>query len=473
MKDETDIIVDNQEHIITDEPEQRSDPYFGSTYEIVSKVAYLIGVPKNKFEEENTTLKLHVFEKINIDKNARIIRDLCMLRTAVERNFKNIADAMKFDYKTIMSLSDFVPVDAFKRLHDEGIFFSLHKLSGDALYQLIIEINKFINNRINNCKNLFPIWLSWEYIKDLFIMPNGTNEAGTKQAAEKYYTNRSLYPYGVYINWRPKDYGNILFNDKKFVTLLYKWNGDEFNDMSKVTDVSGYIKGTVYEYIQSSRKVVIVVDCENSDPYKLCATLRGLDYSITQKISSVILFDDVNAASTWRILEQFTSIPVEHVMTKRVKEDKSLVDIMLTARACQEHYQNNVDAFIIVSSDSDYWGLISSLPMAKFFVMIERDNCGPDLKNALVSRGINYCYIDDFYSGNIDDIKQSALFGTMRKYIDDNVHLNIREMFAEAIRSTRIEMSEDEEYRFFNKYVRTINMRIDQDGNVIIEFRNK
>ena len=40
----------------------------------------------------------------------------------------------------------------------------------------------------------------------------------------------------------------------------------------------------------SSEKVVVVVDCENSDPYKLCATLKNLDYQYTQKIASIILF---------------------------------------------------------------------------------------------------------------------------------------------------------------------------------------
>ena len=44
-------------------------------------------------------------------------------------------------------------------------------------------------------------------------------------------------------------------------------------------------------------------------------------------------------------------------MIERIKQNKSLVDIKLTARACQEHYQKQVDSFVIVSSDSDYWGL--------------------------------------------------------------------------------------------------------------------
>ena len=87
----------------------------------------------------------------------------------------------------------------------------------------------------------------------------------------------SYYPYQMYINWSPADEGNILFNDKKFVTLLYQWNHDEFTDLSKVSDVSALTKHNIYDFIEMSEKTVFVVDCENSDPYRLCATLRNLD----------------------------------------------------------------------------------------------------------------------------------------------------------------------------------------------------
>lgn len=80
-------------------------------------------------------------------------------------------------------------------------------------------------------------------------------------------------------------------------------------------------------------------------------------------------------------------------------------------------YKNDVDSFVIVSSDSDYWGLISSLPDAHFLVMIEREKCGPDMKEALADSGIFYCYLDDFYSGNSEDIKKNALFKEMYRWM--------------------------------------------------------
>ena len=375
--------------------------YKDSTYELVSKVAYLIGVPLRIFQNEHEPPKIEIYDRLEQDKNARIIRNLCIIRTAIERNYRKINDIMRM----------------------------------------------------------------------LFIMPNGLTEDGTKDAADIYYASLSYYPYQMYINWVPMDEGNVLYNDKKFATLLYQWHCDAFTEYSKVSDAGAFVKNNIYDFIDDSEKTVLVVDCENSDPYKLCATLKNLDYEVMQKITAIILFDDVHTATAWRILENYTRIPVEHIMIERIKQNKSLVDIKLTARACQEHYQKQVDSFVIVSSDSDYWGLISSLPDARFLVMIEREKCGPDMKAALAESGIFYCYLDDFYSGNSEDIKKNALFKEMYRWIDNSVHLNVNDMFDAALRNTRIEMSPAERRQFYEKHIRHMTLTIDENGNVSIELK--
>lgn len=50
--------------------------------------------------------------------------------------------------------------------------------------------------------------------------------------------------------------------------------------------------------------------------------------------------------------------------------------------------------------------------------MIEREKCGPDMKEALADSGIFYCYLDDFYSGNSEDIKKNALFKEMYRWME-------------------------------------------------------
>lgn len=455
----------------TDYPVPEKIQYKDSTYEIVSKIAYLIGVPLRIFENEHEAPQLEVYQRLENDKNARIIRNLCIIRTEIERNFRKINDKMRMEYKTILSLPEYVSAASINSLTADGISFI--KKSSTQLSGHIVEINRIISDRINNCKGLFPLWLNWNYVKDLFIMPNGLSEKDTKDAAAVYYESLSFYPYQMYINWHPYEAGNILYNDKKFVTLLYEWNNDEFTEYSKVSDAGSYVKGNIYDYIADSEQVVVVVDCENSDPYKLSATLRRLNREYLEKIKTIILFDDVHTASAWNILEKFTSIPVEHITIERIKQNKSLVDIKLTARACQEHYENKIDSFIIVSSDSDYWGLISSLPKARFLVMIEREKCGPDMKVALTDSGIFYCYLDDFYTGDSEELKMSALFREMRLYMEQAVKLNVNTMLDDALRVTRITMSPSERKQFYDKHIKSLQLVISETGDVSLEIKVK
>jgi|GEM_PF-4920088 len=97
--------------------------YRDSTYSIVSKVAYLIGVPKRIFENQHEPPQLEIFQQLENDKNARIIRHLCIIRTAIERNFKYINDKMRTEYKTILSLPQFVPADSISQLSADNVNF--------------------------------------------------------------------------------------------------------------------------------------------------------------------------------------------------------------------------------------------------------------------------------------------------------------------------------------------------------------
>ena len=97
--------------------------YKDSTYEIVSKVAYLIGVPKRIFDNEHEAPKLDIYDRLEADKTARIIRHLCIIRTAIERNFKYINDRMRFEYSSIINMPEYVPQESLNQLSADGINF--------------------------------------------------------------------------------------------------------------------------------------------------------------------------------------------------------------------------------------------------------------------------------------------------------------------------------------------------------------
>ena len=156
-------------------------------------------------------------------------------------------------------------------------------------------------------------------------------------------------------------------------------------------------------------------------------------------------------------------------MIERLKDNKSLVDIRLTTGTCREFFQNHVDSFILVSSDSDYWGLISAMPEVRFFVMVESIKCGPDIKNALIDAGISYCYIDDFCTGNSNEIKVAAVLSEVRQSLDQAFHVNIQEILENAYRTTRADMTTAEKNQFYDRYIKNMRIVIAENGEATIE----
>lgn len=439
------------------------------TYTIVSTVAFLLGVPERIFQNEYTPPRYEIYKKLEVNKPARIIRNLCILRTKIQQNFKKINHAMKYEYRTMLTMPELIPYKAIEELSKDGI--DIQTKRSYQLADYIVDINRNISDKINNCKDLFPMWLNWEYLKDLFLMPDGFTQAGTKAAADLYYANKQSYPYQVYMNWQPKDEGNVFYTDKRFVTLLYEWNGDRFTDFSKVSDAKDSTKGGIYDFLYDSVNTVVMVDCENSDPYRLCATLENLDSECMHKISKVVLYDDIHASSAWKLLSSYIDIPVERIEIERVMDHKSLVDTRLVAGTCTECYKNHVDSFIIVSSDSDFSSLLPALPEARFIFMVEHGKFGTATKELFAKNGVFYCYIDEFYSGNSSDIKLTALLTELNKYIKDRVHLNTNDMLNTAMTSARIFMAESERKQFYDKYIRNMYLEIDKDGNISINLK--
>ena len=57
---------------------------------------------------------------------------------------------------------------------------------------------------------------------------------------------------------------------------------------------SNKVKKNIYEFIDNSQSVELVVDCENSDPFKLASVLKQLDKTETAKIKRIVLYDDIH-----------------------------------------------------------------------------------------------------------------------------------------------------------------------------------
>lgn len=439
-----------------------------STYQIISIIAYLAGVGRQIFEHEHEPPRLELFQELEKDRDARIVRNLCMLRTIIEQHYTQILYEFQYNMKNLNTLPAIIPQKCLLELERDGI--PLYK-ANHKIQEYLIDINGHIQKRIAFCKRLFPVWANWDYIKELFLMPDGLSEKGLKAAASQYYSNMSSCPYQVYINWRwdGTPLGNVLYNDEKFLTLLYSSHRDRFTDLSKVTDAGEQTKQDVCQFLEAGGSVIMVVDCENSDPYKLYAVLNNLKArNLDQKIAKIVLCDDSHTATAWGILDRFTGIPVEHELIARVKADKSLVDPKLVAKVCREVYRNDVDSVILFASDSDYWGMISEVTEARHLVMVESGKCGPDLKRALTDANIPYAYIDDFCTGNSYAMKISAVTAELRHRLN-TFHIDLSALLKDSIHAARADMSVNEFQQFYERYVRPIRLNISESGEASLE----
>lgn len=431
------------------------------TTSLVTVVAYMMGLDLDKLHLHYGEYNEELIIKLSKEEAPTIIRYLCRLRTALMLNFKKIDDEMRYNLGNLDRM-DFYPQEEIKLLRKVGIEVIRTNFRADKYSELFCEL---IQGRIDACKEMFPEWVNFEYIRDLFVVPKYKKTEVMKSEYEKYRGNINSYPFQMYIHWKPGDYGNILMSDGKFIQIIYDQHGDVFRDRSKYRDAVEDTKKSIYDYIDHSSRVMIVVDCENSDVFKLHGVLKNLDENEVAKIEKIVLYDDSHTSDGWDWLEKFVKIPVEHVEVGRVADHKSLVDVVMTAGICQAFYRDGISSFILCSSDSDFWGVISSISDAQFLVLYEYSKCGQSIKDALTLKNIYHCSMDDFYTGNADEIRKVVLKKALEREIRDINGKNGHDLTRRIFDENHIEATETEINSFYEKYVRTIKLKIDNDGN--------
>lgn len=433
-----------------------------SNYAIVGTVAYLLGVQRSHLERRNNRQELEAYDTAAKNKNGRIVHHLCVVRTDLELGYNRIKQALAQN-KSIYSADEIIK-NSINELHNDGIeLFSKHRRN---IIDYIIETNRLISDRINNCKSLLPDWLNWEYFRDFVVMPNGHTNPYDEGA--KFQQNQSLYPYTVYCNWPISEEGNILHNDRKFINLLYSWHEDEWADQSKVADVGEHTKNEIYAFIGNAIKACAVVDAENSDPYRLCATLRQLNGEYTGKISKIIIIDDDHTSAAWDVFENYVGIPVERRVISRLLGQKSLVDMSVAMAVAKEFYANKTDSFMLFASDSDYWAMLDQLPDANFMMMVEREKCSPVMKETLTNAGVFYCYIDDFYSGDSEELQRTVITKEFFSRLDEIEPGNLNYFLEYACTKSRARITEAEKKRMYAKLKQSLKLVIEEDGTMRI-----
>ena len=445
---------------------------------IVTVVAYLIGVSDEKFAEDGV-FDHEEYEKLKKNENATIIRYLCILRTQFFRSYSRIEQARKYEMKLLEDMTEELDVEGIKYLRRHDIEINVPNAKSPTVN--IAYINQYILDNIDKIKNLIPDWVKFQYIKGMFLMSggySGHNGASIKknyngiysvikEIGNSYVANRNNYPFRKYITWprKPKEEdGNILYNDLKFLRILYAANHDKFEAGRYVVDAKVDTKEGVYKFLDEAINVAIFVDCENVDPYAFGSAILNLDKDELSKIKKIVLYDDVNTSTAWDYITNIMHIPVVKKDIKRVLDNKSLVDITMTAGVCEEYYRNGVESIILASSDSDFWGLIQQLPDARFLVLNEYAKTSGAIIAQLDKNNISHCYMSDFAQDKVQQFKSDVLFLGLNERVKHfnstgefqtlDVETLLHELFYDAMINGAEGQVKKEKDAFFNKYLR-------------------
>ncbi|MBR1658507.1 MAG: hypothetical protein IJ697_09420 [Synergistaceae bacterium] len=443
-------------------------------------MAYLIGIEAKYFglfngESMNPQFYRSVYEEMNQDKEARIVRNLCRLRTKMQRHFKAICTEMNSDVKNLDSMPDLIPPDILQSLENDGIPFVRPRR---RLEDYIVDVHNYLLPHVPNCQKFIPDWVKWPYIRNLFFIVKGNTVDGNKDAAKIYYEFRDLFPYQAYINWSPNEIdGNILRDDAKFLPILYERNRDKFHDTSKLTEAGDTAVEDPSEFFARAKRVLIAIDCENADPCKVIGIMKELEkQNVLSKISKVILVDDRHTSTQWRLLRRNENLPLEYYMTDRVKDDKSAVDVALTIKFYREIAQsraegNPIDSAVIVSSDCDFWPLIELTPEVSFMVMLEYDNCSHSYYQRLHQNDVPFMYIDEYFSAGNLEMKTENVLQEVIKEIEDGYlsKINLFSVMNRALTKLELRMNESEASSFYEKYILPMNVAFTKNGTALLQ----
>ena len=435
---------------------------------IALTVGFLLGVSDESLMKrlDNPDEYLPIKEALEKNEDAVAIRHLNNIRSNLILHFKEVSLNLRNMKAT------FIPLDRTELFKDDFRVLnrmSIYIITGKPdINEYLKRINNEIIRRIDKTEKLFPDWVRFRHIRTMFIMPNNIEEE-----SKKFQVYQSLYPFQRYFYWRePFDCGYILSTDRDLLTVIYRNGNEVFTDGDRVCDASDNVKNNINEFINSASKIQVFIDGENADPYRFASAIESLKDHEIEKINKIVVYyDSEHTTKAWTMLKHFTyGVEVETVPVERIVENKSLVDHRLVMGVSKAIYKEDVDSVILVSSDSDFWSVIDASEDVNYLVMVESEKCGHEFKNLLRNKDVFYCYLDRFITPDDDKFFKIVFKHELEKIISDNFSLgNARALLSSVLHSCRADVSKAEEDMLFEKYIKTLSLRINADGNFVLE----
>lgn len=109
---------------------------------------------------------------------------------------------------------------------------------------------------------------------------------------------------------------------------------------------------------------------------------------------------------------------------------------------------------------------------ARHSIMVEQNKVSGEVIKKMIDSDIPFCYLDQFcQGGQSHKMKVDVLLSECQRFVGKHFEpFNNTEMMNVALLQTRIDLSKAEYKQFYERYIKTMKLKISADGNVTIEF---
>lgn len=327
---------------------------------------YLMGIEKHVLEKDFMEDYAYSGALTILDdvKDAKIIRYASRIRQKIYRNYaqyRSVRNSLEFDELVARFFSD-----EYVYLKEHGIDLGKSFRSDMTIVPVINTITTEISKRIKGVLKALKFRYT-DLVEQVFYMYDVTDVTLDKYIKSAK-SHQSKFPYMLFITrfGRLGTYLSFLFqNDKNFVLGCHKLS-DKSYLMSNL-DLTPFdwssLEAEVTVRLPITRSSQFYVDCDNVNYFSFIGLLEALKLTSkpTDKHTFNLYIDEV-ANKLWSVTTHLEHplFDIKIVEVDRVKDQKSLVDIVMVAHIAQNSTLSNALDQVIVSSDSDFLGVIKA-----------------------------------------------------------------------------------------------------------------
>lgn len=345
--------------------------------------AYLLGMAQKKIEQKFPeeyifSSALENFKSIN---KAEDVRNLVILRTRI---LHHIA-VEGHDLDSFDQIKSITAIDALAYLDEKGYKLRMFPEMDNTMATSINEINKILRTLVP--KVLQDLRIGYQ---EEFALLFKHSEVSKKNLATKirpYREKWADFPFGVVISKGSQymlDVAYMFDSDERFLEALKKINTtDSLEDVQNFDKYpfvwSVCVKDLNLPDVRVNPNSTFYVDCDNISFKVFLTLLEALDKGNKGKIAKnnyvFNLYLDADASPIWKLTPKIlkNNFTYNIIPVPRIKDNKSLVDIFITSDIAKSHAQlkekeQQEVTKCIVSSDSDFYGLVlQDIPLHIFY----------------------------------------------------------------------------------------------------------